>query len=219
MVALISAFDPMNINCFLEPRLKEVQMYKPLKRDATEQIINNIERFCITQCNHALRVKRVLPLFKSENEVDALNDMRSNEWAGAGRSSCSKRVFTTRGQQFLVYALDVVIISLAAITCDMPRRDKTMGSGGIARVVGCALHLFKVRSCKTCNTYTRLLYIMPLTMFGLCVQAYTIPITQKRAYTCYLNPKGVRRIKDDCHVISEKYAKLIIMYADPIKSI
>jgi len=145
VVALIPAPDPMNIHCFLEPLLKEVQMYGPLKRNDMEQSTQYIERVRITKRNHALRVIRVLPLAENEDEVVALNAIRPNEWAGADRPPCSKRVLTIQGQKFIVYELDVIIF-LAAITCDMPQRDKTMGRGGTARVVGCAWCLFEVRS-------------------------------------------------------------------------
>jgi hypothetical protein len=145
VVALILAPDHMNIHCFLEPLLKEVQMYGPLKRNDMEQSIQYIERVRITTRNHALRVTRVLPLAENEDEVVALNAIRPNEWAGAGRPPCSKCVLTIQGQKFISYELDVIVF-LAAITCDMPQRDKTMGRGGTARAVGCAWCLFEVRS-------------------------------------------------------------------------
>ena len=52
--------------------------------------------------------------------------------------------------------------------------------------------------------------ITALTIFRLCLQACNIPGTQKKTYKRYLKPKGVRRVGDDWHVVSEKYAKLII---------
>lgn len=125
MAAQIPAPDPMNMQCFLEPLLKEVHMYGPLKRNYMESSIHNIERVRTTQRNHTLRVTRVLSLAEHENEVEALNALRPNEWAGGGRPSCSKRVVTLEWQKFLVFELDIIIF-LAAITCDMPQRDKTM---------------------------------------------------------------------------------------------
>ena len=151
MVALIPAPDPLNMQCFLEPLLKEVQMYGPLKRNYMESSIHYIERVRTTQRNHTLRVTRVLPLAENENEAEALNALRPNEWAGAGRPSCSKRVVTLEGQKFLVFELDVIIF-LAAITCDMPQRDKTMCRGGTTRSVGCAWCLFEVSSLKISET-------------------------------------------------------------------
>jgi hypothetical protein len=51
---------------------------------------------------------------------------------------------------------------------------------------------------------------MALTMLRWCLHACNIPGTQKKTYKGYLKPKGVRRVGDDWHVVSENYAKLII---------
>ena len=40
MVALIPAPDPLNIHCFFEPLMKEIEMYGSLKRDENEQEMN-----------------------------------------------------------------------------------------------------------------------------------------------------------------------------------
>ncbi len=103
------------------------------------------ERARIPKRNHALHMTRELLLAENEDGVVALNTMRPNEWAGAGRPPCSKCVLTIQRQKFIVYELDVIIF-LAVINCDMPQRDKTMGRGGTARVVGCVWCLFEVRS-------------------------------------------------------------------------
>ncbi len=151
MVALIPVPDPTNMQCFLVPLFKEVHMYGPLKRNYMESSIHHIERVRTTQRNHTLRVTRVLPFAENENEVEALSALRPNEWDGAGRPSCAKRVVTLKGRKFLVFELDVSIF-LAAITCDMPQRDKTMCIGGTARFVGYAWCLFEVSSLKKFET-------------------------------------------------------------------
>ena len=67
----------------------------------------------------------VLPFGESEDEVEAVNALRHNEWAGRDRPPCATRFIYIGGQKYLVYEMDVIIF-LAAITCDMPQRDKTM---------------------------------------------------------------------------------------------
>jgi hypothetical protein len=145
VVALIPAPDPLNIHCFLEPLLKEIEMYGPLKRRENEQRNEYIQRVQTTKRNHALRVTRVLPLGDNEDEVDVVNGLRHNEWAGPDRPPCLTRFLSLGGHKYLVYEVDVIVF-LAAITCDMPQRDKTMNRGGTARVVGCAWCLFEVIS-------------------------------------------------------------------------
>ena len=148
MVALIPAPDPLNIHCFLEPLIKEIEMYGPLKRGDNESRNGYTERVHSTKRNHALRVTRVLPFDESEDEVEAVNALRHNEWAGRNRTSCATLFISIGGQKYFVYEMDVIIF-LAAITCDMPQRDKTMNRGGIARVVVCAWCLFEVTSHTT----------------------------------------------------------------------
>ncbi len=91
---------------------------------------------------------RVLPLGESEDEVEVLNAPRHNEWAVGNRLPFVTRFPVIGVQQYFVYELDVIIF-LAAITCDMPHRDKTMNRGGTSRVVGCAWCLFEVTSQTT----------------------------------------------------------------------
>ena len=79
MVALIPAPDPLNIHSFLEPILKEIEMYGPLKRGDNESRNEYSERVHSTKRDHALRVTRVLPLGESEDEVEAVNALRHNE--------------------------------------------------------------------------------------------------------------------------------------------
>ncbi len=148
MVALVSAPDPLNINSFLEPLLKEIEMYGPLKRGDNESRNQYTERVHSTKRNHVLRVTRVLPLGKSEDEVEAVNALRHNEWAGRDRPPCATHVISIGGQKDFVSEMDVIIF-LAAITCDMPQRGKTMNRGGTANVVGCAWCLFEVTSHTT----------------------------------------------------------------------
>ena len=151
MVALIPAPDPLNIPCFLEPLTKEIEMCGPLKRDENEQRNEYIQRVHTTKRNHALRVTMVSALGETEDEVDVVNASRRNEWAGADRPPCLTRFLSNGGHKYAVYELDVIIF-LAAVTCDMPQRYKTMNRGGTARAVGCAWCLFEVRSH---TTYTR----------------------------------------------------------------
>ncbi len=148
MVALIPAPDPLNIHSFLEPLLKEIDMYGPLKRVYNESRNEYTERIHTTKRKHTLRVARVRPLGESEDEVEVVNALRHNEWAGVDRPPCATRFISVGQQKYFVQELDVIIF-LAAITCDMPQRDKTMNRGGTARVVGCAWCLFEVTSLTT----------------------------------------------------------------------
>lgn len=132
--------------------MKEIEMYGPLKRGENEERNAYIERVHATKRNHALRVTRVMALGDTEDEVGVVNALRRNEWAGADRPPCLTRFLSSGGHKYVVYELDVIIF-LAAITCDMPQRDKTMNRGGTARVVGCAWCLFEVRSHTTCTRY------------------------------------------------------------------
>ena len=126
-------------------------MYGPLKRGDNESRNEYTERVHTTKRKHALRVTRVLPLGESEDEVEVTNALRHNEWAGGDRPPCATRFLSIAGQKYFVYELDVIVF-LAAITCDMPQRDKTMNRGGTSRVVGCAWCLFKVTRKTTCTT-------------------------------------------------------------------
>ena len=72
-----------------------------------------------------------------EDEVDVINALGRNEWAGADRPPCLTRFLSSGGHTYVVYELDVIIF-LAAITCDMSQRDKTMNRDDTARDVGCA---------------------------------------------------------------------------------
>ena len=170
MVALIPAPDPLNIHCFLEPLMKEIEMYGPLKRGDTEERNAYIQRVHVTKRNHALRVTRVMALGDTEDEVDVVNALRRNEWAGADRPPCSTRFLSSGGQKYVLYELDVIIF-LAAITCDMPQRDKTMNRGGTTRAVGCAWCLFEVRSHRTCTR---------------CVHHVVSPSWQFNTFPCFL---------------------------------
>ena len=152
MVALIPAPDPLNINCFLEPRMKEIEMYGLLKRGENEQRHEYFQRVHTTKRNHALRVTRVSALGDTEDGIDVVNALRRNEWAGADKPPCLTRFLSSGGRKYVVYELDVVIF-LAAITCDMSQRAKTMNRGGTTRAVGCAWCLFEVRSHTTCKRY------------------------------------------------------------------
>jgi hypothetical protein len=118
-------------------------MYGPLQRGVNEARNEYIARVRTTKRKHALRVTRVLPMDGIQDEVQVVNDLKHNEWAGADRPPCATRFLTVGGQKYFIYDLDVIIF-LAAITCDMPQRDKTMNRGGTARVVGCAWCLFEV---------------------------------------------------------------------------
>jgi hypothetical protein len=97
--------------------------------------------------NRVLRVTRVLPLDVNEDEFNVVISLRRNEWAGAGRPPYSKHALSIGGG-FLVSELDVILF-LAAITCDMPQRDKIMIRGGTTRVVGCACCLCEMISHMT----------------------------------------------------------------------
>ena len=127
-------------------------MYGPLKRGDNESRNEYTERVHTTKWKHALRVTRVLHLGESEDEVEVTNALRHNEWAGGDRPPCATRFLSIAGQKYFVYELDVIVF-LAAITCDMPQRDKTMNRGGTTRAVGCAWCLFEVRSHTTCTRY------------------------------------------------------------------
>jgi hypothetical protein len=136
MVALIPAPDPLNIHCFLEPHIKEIEIYGPLKRGDKEERNEYIRRVHTTKRNHVLWVTRVLPLDANEPEVDVVNALRRNEWAAASRPPFSKCVLSFIGVKIVVYELDAILF-LAAISCDIPQRNKTMNRGGTARVIGC----------------------------------------------------------------------------------
>ena len=127
-------------------------MYGPLKRGENEQRNEYMQRAHTTKRKHALRVTRVLRMGETEDENDVVNALRRNEWAGADRPPCLTRFISNGGHKYVVYELDVIII-LAAITCDMPQRDKTMNRGGTARAVGCAWCLFEVIPHTTCTRY------------------------------------------------------------------
>jgi hypothetical protein len=128
--------------------MKEIEMYEPLKRGENEQRNEYIERVHTKKRNNALRATRVLALGETENEVDVVNALRRNEWAGVDRPPCLTRFLSSGGDKYVDYELEVIIF-LAAITCNMPQRDKTMNRGGTTRVVGCAWCLFEVRSHTT----------------------------------------------------------------------
>jgi hypothetical protein len=132
--------------------MKEIEMHGPLKRGENEQTNEYIDRVHTTKRNHALRVTRVLALGETENEVDVVNTLRRNEWTGVDRQPCLTRFLSSGGHKYVVCEFDVNIF-LAAITCDMPQRDKTMNRGGTTRDVGCAWCLFEVRSHTTCTRY------------------------------------------------------------------
>ena len=66
---------------------------------------------------------RVSALGETEDEIDVVNALRRNERAGADRPTCLTRLLSSGGHTHVVYELDVIIF-LAAITCDMPQRDK-----------------------------------------------------------------------------------------------
>ncbi len=57
-------------------------MYGPLKRVDDEARNEYTERVHTTKRKHALHVTRVLPLGESEDEVEVVNALRHNEWAG-----------------------------------------------------------------------------------------------------------------------------------------
>ena len=107
MVALIPAPDPLNIHCFLESLLKEMEMYGPLRRGENEKKNEYIQRVYTTKQNHALRVTRVLHLAETEDEVDVVNALRRNEWVGADRPPCITRLLSNGGQKYVVYELGV----------------------------------------------------------------------------------------------------------------
>ena len=111
MVALIPASDPLNIHCFLETLMKEIEMYEPLKRGENEQRNEYIERVHTKKRNNALRATRVLALGETENEVDVVNALRRNEWAGVDRPPCLTRFLSSGGHRYVVYELGVTIIS------------------------------------------------------------------------------------------------------------
>ena len=132
--------------------MKEIEMYKPLKRGEDEQRNEYIQKVHTTKRNHSLRVTRVLPLGETEDEVDIVNVLRRNEWAGADRPPCSTRFLSSGGLKYVVYEFDGIIF-LAAITGDMSQRDNTMIRGGTSRDVGCVWCLFEFRSHTTCTRY------------------------------------------------------------------
>ena len=47
-------------------------------------------------------------------------------------------------------------------------------------------------------------------LLSWCLQAFDIQCTKKKTYKGYLTPRGMRRIGDDWHLVSEENAKLII---------
>ncbi len=98
-------------------------MYGRLKRGENEQRNEYFQRVHTTKRNHALRVTRVLPLGQTEDEVDVVNAWIRNEWAGADRPPCLSRFLSNGGHKYVVYELNVITF-LAAITCDMPQREK-----------------------------------------------------------------------------------------------
>ncbi len=148
MVALITPLDLLNIHCFLEPLLKEIETNGALIRGYNEARNEYTEKVHTTKQKHALRVTRVLPLGESEDEVKVVNALRHNEWAGEDRPPCATRFLSIGGQKYFVYELELILF-LSAITCDMPQRDRAMNRGDTTRVVGCAWCLFEVTSQTT----------------------------------------------------------------------
>ena len=69
MVAFIAEPGPLNMHCFLEPFVKEVRMYGPLKRDDEDHVNKYIERLHATKRKHTLRVTRVVTLDESNDEA------------------------------------------------------------------------------------------------------------------------------------------------------
>ena len=142
-MALVPAPDPMNMHCFLEPLLKELEMYGPLQRHETESLPVYIARVKGTKRSHTLRVTRVRPLNEGEDPLEAMANTTPNEWCGIDRPPCHKHIIIVKDITYIVAELDVIIF-LVAITCDMPQRDKTMCRGGTARTVGCAWCMMEV---------------------------------------------------------------------------
>lgn len=143
MVALIPSPDPMNMHCFLEPLVKELDMYGPLIRNRNESLPDYKTRVKNTKRAHTLRVSTVRPLNEDEDPTEAISNFACNEWCGIDRPPCSKSIVVVEDVKYLVAELDVILF-LVAITCDMPQRDKTMNRGGTARTVGCAWCLLEV---------------------------------------------------------------------------
>ena len=158
-------------------------MHGPFKRGENGQRNECIQRVLTTKRNRALGVKRVLPLGETKDEVDVVNAMRRNEWAKTDRPPCLTRFPSSRGHKYVVCEFDVIIF-LAAITCDMSQRDKTMNRGGTARVDGCAWCLFEVRSYTTCTKYVD--HVMSLSYWnlthslGLYCRQPTFPVHKKK---------------------------------------
>ena len=73
------SLSSLNIHCFLEPLVKEIEMYEPLKRGENEKINAYIQRVHATKRNYALCVTRVMALGDTEDEVDVVNALRRNE--------------------------------------------------------------------------------------------------------------------------------------------
>ena len=72
------------------------------------------------------------------------SDNTLNKWAGAGRHQGEEMtVEDENGAKFIVFEVDVILF-LSVVTCDMPQRDKTMGRGGTARLIGCGWCLLEV---------------------------------------------------------------------------
>ncbi len=76
MVALTPAPDLLNIHCFLEPLMKEIEINGPLKRGETEERNAYIQSVHATKRNNALRVTRFIALGNIEDEVDVVNALR-----------------------------------------------------------------------------------------------------------------------------------------------
>ncbi len=98
---------------------------------------------------------RVLPLGETEDEVDVVIAMRRNEWTGEDTPPCLTRFLSSGRHKYIIYELDVIIF-LAAITCDMPQRDKTMNRGAHWPSSYCRVCMVLIRGeipydmCKIC---------------------------------------------------------------------
>lgn len=134
----------MNIHAFLEPLITEFEMFGPLERNPNEEKGAYVDRVKTTKRKHTLRVTRVIPKPENGGDGNELLDNTLNEWAGAESHQCEEKTVKDKyGAEFVVFEADVILF-LAAITCDMPQRDKTMNRGGTGRLIGCGWCLLEV---------------------------------------------------------------------------
>jgi hypothetical protein len=138
-----------------------MRILKRLTNEGTDDYKTRVKN---TKRTHTLRVTRVLYLSGDEDEEDSISYCSPNEWIGKDRPPCKKRILRVKDIKYKVEEFDVILF-LAAITCDMPQRDKTMNRGGTARHVGCAWCLLEVTPlCKCCGIVLNLYYLFPNTL-------------------------------------------------------